>query len=551
MSAEKGRGISAPAGRGARRSGSTQGRLPRDARARAPQSAERADDVAGDRRPVAVAERASRATRARSPSGRRRTSPDGQRPPRGVARHTRQDHTGPDAARPWQRAPEVAAEIQERPSTSARRRCGCPCRATPFRSMAIGSGSGRCSRTCSRTRARQPRGQRRQSRARRRAGERPIGRSRDHLGSRPGHRGGAARAHLRPVLPGPAHRSAYRRRARHRPDAGAGARHDARRLGLGQERGPREGQPVRGPAPARPELVVASGRTTVRPSSGAGDDPKRADDSHRRGQRRCAGVARNAVPKLGLRRGDRRQRNRGSRPPARAAAACVARRHRTAGHRWLRGGAAGEAGSGGKKPDADRAHRLRSTRPARQGAGLGIRSPHRQTGGSGLARGAPRRARADDRQAQRSVASGGGRVARGADNNDAAAASAASSEARSRIAAARTERRRASGLGRGKFSASRARYAPIGVDDRRHDAGGNDGSCVGAAGPPPAERPPDHGGRLEQRHGHLRSSSRQDAEPRSPGATGRAVRSRLHPVSAVQPEPRVAHDRAAPRHDGV
>ena len=71
----------------------------------------------------------------------------------------------------------------------------------------------------------------------------------------------------------------------------------------------------------------------------------------------------------------------------------------------------------------------------------------------------------------------------------------------------------------------------------------------GATTPAAAERPADHGGRPEQRHGHLRPPPGEDAEPRSAGRAGRAVRPRLHPVSAVQSEPRLADDRPAARHD--
>ena len=121
-----------------------------------------------------------------------------------------------------------------------------------------------------------------------------------------------------------------------------------------------------------------------------------------------------------------------------------------------------------------------------------------------------------------------------------------------RIAGARCRKRTPRRFPRGVVTSptpESTRHAHIGVDDRRHDSGRSGDSCRGAAGPPPAERPPDHGGRPEQRHGRLRSSAGQDAEPRSPGAAGRAVRSGLHAVSTVQPEPRVAADRAAPRHD--
>ena len=49
--------------------------------------------------------------------------------------------------------------------------------------------------------------------------------------------------------------------------------------------------------------------------------------------------------------------------------------------------------------------------------------------------------------------------------------------------------------------------------------------------------------------GDVRPSAGQDAEPRSSRRARRAVRSRLHPVPAVQPEPRLAHDGPAPGHD--
>ena len=118
-----------------------------------------------------------------------------------------------------------------------------------------------------------------------------------------------------------------------------------------------------------------------------------------------------------------------------------------------------------------------------------------------------------------------------------------------RIAGARRRKRRPRRFPRGVVTSRLLRahaMRHIGVDDRRHHPGRSGDSCRGAAGPSPAERPPDHGGRPEQRHGRLRSSAGQDAEPRSPGAARRTVRSRLHPVSVVQPEPRVAADRAAP-----
>ena len=63
-----------------------------------------------------------------------------------------------------------------------------------------------------------------------------------------------------------------------------------------------------------------------------------------------------------------------------------------------------------------------------------------------------------------------------------------------------------------------------------------------------AQRAADHGRRSQRRHGDLRPHDGQDAQPRSPGCTRRAVRSRLLPVSAVQPEPGLAPDRAAARH---
>ena len=64
-----------------------------------------------------------------------------------------------------------------------------------------------------------------------------------------------------------------------------------------------------------------------------------------------------------------------------------------------------------------------------------------------------------------------------------------------------------------------------------------------------AQRAVHHGGRSEQRPRHLRPPRGQDAEHRSARRARRAFRPRLHPVSAVQPEPRLAADGPAAGHD--
>ena len=66
---------------------------------------------------------------------------------------------------------------------------------------------------------------------------------------------------------------------------------------------------------------------------------------------------------------------------------------------------------------------------------------------------------------------------------------------------------------------------------------------------PAAERAAHHGRRSQQRPGHVRAPAGQDAQPRSPRRARRPLRPRLHPVSAVQPEPCLAPDRAAAGHD--
>ena len=64
-----------------------------------------------------------------------------------------------------------------------------------------------------------------------------------------------------------------------------------------------------------------------------------------------------------------------------------------------------------------------------------------------------------------------------------------------------------------------------------------------------AKRAAHHGGRSQQRPGRVRPPARQDAESRSPRGARRPVRSRLHPVPALQSQPRLAPDRPPPGHD--